>query len=283
MQSQYDNLLYILFQLAQIYRRDGPQAIEIHVEQPETSSILKMYSDAAGSSQRVLEAICDTFKIVLSYDVQQEQVKMLFGQDISEPALPDSIEMELVNAYFQMLIFGAPPLVCVEASRRQIPHSQRPTFLDLDKITKKAKAQSAEVKFDRFKLLRAEAEQYARMLRDRKVKPSFEFAAFLRESDAKKVIREVTNDKLLLAVKNTHPGVRAGLFLGLTERSIEMMLENLAHMTTVREADENAARNEIFNAMVRLSRDGHILIPVELLKPRRQIIKKYIFPWLRKD
>jgi chemotaxis protein MotA len=39
--KDYLELLQMLFQLFQIFRKDGPQAVEKHIEEPEASEILK--------------------------------------------------------------------------------------------------------------------------------------------------------------------------------------------------------------------------------------------------
>ncbi len=77
----YVDLLQMLFRFFQIYRRDGPQAIEKHVETPHESDIFKNYPSFANNHHAV-DYLCDTMKIVLSADLSQYDIDDLLDQDI---------------------------------------------------------------------------------------------------------------------------------------------------------------------------------------------------------
>ena len=79
--QQYLELLQMLFQLFQIFRKDGPQAVEKHIEEPESSEIFKQYPSFL-KNHHAVEFLCDTMKITLSADLSQYDVDDLLDQDI---------------------------------------------------------------------------------------------------------------------------------------------------------------------------------------------------------
>lgn len=79
--KQYTELLQMLFQLFQIFRKDGPQAVEKHIEEPSSSEIFKAYPDFL-KNHHAVDFLCDTMKITLSADLTQYDVDDLLDQDI---------------------------------------------------------------------------------------------------------------------------------------------------------------------------------------------------------
>lgn len=77
----YVDLLQMLFQLFQIFRKDGPQAVEKHIEEPNSSEIFKAYP-AFLKNHHAVDFLCDTMKITLSADLTQYDVDDLLDQDI---------------------------------------------------------------------------------------------------------------------------------------------------------------------------------------------------------
>ncbi len=210
--AQYNELLTVMFQLFQTFRKDGPQSIEAHIEKPESSEIFKK-SPYLLHHHHALAFLCDTMKITLSADISPFDVDDLLDQDIksmheeehesqhvmqaTSEALPGlgivaavlgiiitmgkldqgtetiglSVAAALVGtflgvwacygfigpmaakmssdlndeAYFFKAIKaalvsnqkGAPPLVCIDAARRVIPPHVRPSFNEMDELTKK--------------------------------------------------------------------------------------------------------------------------------------------------
>ncbi|MCB0347625.1 MAG: flagellar motor stator protein MotA [Bdellovibrionales bacterium] len=210
--EQYNELLSVMFQLFQTFRKDGPQSIEAHIEKPESSEIFKK-SPYLLHHHHALSFMCDTMKITLSADISPFDVDDLLDQDIKSmheeehesqhimqvisEALPglgivaavlgivitmgkldqgtETIGMSVAAAlvgtfmgvwacygfigpiaskiasdlndesYFFKAIKaalvsnqkGAPPLVCVDAARRVIPPHVRPSFNEMDELTKK--------------------------------------------------------------------------------------------------------------------------------------------------
>lgn len=79
--QEYLDLLQMLFQLFQIFRKDGPQAVEKHIEEPQSSEIFKAYPTFL-KNHHAIDFLCDTMKITLSADLSQYDVDDLLDQDI---------------------------------------------------------------------------------------------------------------------------------------------------------------------------------------------------------
>lgn len=79
--GEYLDLLQMLFQLFQIFRKDGPQAVEKHIEEPQSSEIFKAYPSFL-KNHHAVDFLCDTMKITLSADLSQYDVDDLLDQDI---------------------------------------------------------------------------------------------------------------------------------------------------------------------------------------------------------
>src|SRR5690606_9104002 len=79
--KDYTELLQMLFQLFQIFRKDGPQAVEKHIEEPNSSEIFKAYPNFL-KNHHAVEFLCDTMKITLSADLSQYDVDDLLDTDI---------------------------------------------------------------------------------------------------------------------------------------------------------------------------------------------------------
>ncbi len=79
--NDYIELLQMLFQLFQIFRKDGPQAVEKHIEEPNSSEIFKAYPKFL-KNHHAVDFLCDTMKITLSADLSQYDVDDLLDQDI---------------------------------------------------------------------------------------------------------------------------------------------------------------------------------------------------------
>ncbi len=79
--KDYTELLQLMFQLFQIFRKEGPQAVEKHIEEPEASEIFKAYPTFL-KNHHAVDFLCDTMKITLSADLSQYDVDELLDQDI---------------------------------------------------------------------------------------------------------------------------------------------------------------------------------------------------------
>ena len=70
-----------MFQLFQIFRKDGPQAVEKHIEEPNSSEIFKLFPSFL-KNHHAVDFLCDTMKITLSADLSQYDVDDLLDGDI---------------------------------------------------------------------------------------------------------------------------------------------------------------------------------------------------------
>lgn len=74
------------------------------------------------------------------------------------------------------------------------------------------------------------------------------------------LLKEVPNDKLLLALKTANEEIRNKIFKNISQRAAKMLQEDLANMGPARLSDVEGAQVEIVNAARRLEAEGKILI-----------------------
>lgn len=74
------------------------------------------------------------------------------------------------------------------------------------------------------------------------------------------LLKEVANDKLLLALKTASEEIRSKVFKNISQRAAEMLREDLSNMGPSRLSDVEGAQQEIVNAARRLEAEGKILI-----------------------
>lgn len=79
--KDYVELCQMLFQVFQVLRKEGPQGIEKHIENPEQSDIFKAYPSFMHNHHAV-HFLCDTMKITLSAELSQYDVDDLLSADI---------------------------------------------------------------------------------------------------------------------------------------------------------------------------------------------------------
>lgn len=74
------------------------------------------------------------------------------------------------------------------------------------------------------------------------------------------LLKEVPNDKLLLALKTANDEIKNKVFKNLSQRAADMLREDLNNMGPSRLSDVEGAQQEIVNAARRLEGEGKILI-----------------------
>lgn len=79
--QDYVELLQMMFQLFQLFRKDGPQAVEKHIETPDKSEIFNAYPSFM-KNHHAVHFLCDTMKITLSADLSPYDVDDLLDGDI---------------------------------------------------------------------------------------------------------------------------------------------------------------------------------------------------------
>ena len=79
--KDYLDLLQMMFQLFQTFRKEGPQGVEKHIENPNQSDIFKAYPSVT-KNHHAVSFICDTMKMTLSTDLSPYDVDELMDNDI---------------------------------------------------------------------------------------------------------------------------------------------------------------------------------------------------------
>ncbi len=79
--QDFTELIQLLFQLFQAFRKEGPQAIEKHIENPEKSEIFAAYPSFL-KNHHAVHFLCDTMKITLSADLSPYDVDDLLDFDV---------------------------------------------------------------------------------------------------------------------------------------------------------------------------------------------------------
>lgn len=74
------------------------------------------------------------------------------------------------------------------------------------------------------------------------------------------LLKEVANDKLLLALKTANEEIRQKIFKNISQRAANLLKEDLENMGPARLSDVESAQVEIVNAARRLEAEGKILI-----------------------
>lgn len=94
----------------------------------------------------------------------------------------------------------------------------------------------------------------------RKLMFVFEDIAKIDDRGIQILLKEVPNDKLLLALKTANEDIRGKIFKNISARAAEMLREDLNNMGPARLSDVESAQQEIVNAARRLEAEGKIII-----------------------
>ena len=94
----------------------------------------------------------------------------------------------------------------------------------------------------------------------RKLMFVFEDITKIDERGIQALLKEIPNDKLLLALKTANEEIKSKIFRNISQRAAEMLREDLANMGPSRLSDVEQAQQEIVNVARRLEAEGKILI-----------------------
>ncbi len=94
----------------------------------------------------------------------------------------------------------------------------------------------------------------------RKLMFVFEDIAKIDDRGIQVLLKEVPNDRLLLALKTASDEVKAKIFKNLSTRAADMLKEDLSNMGPARLSDVEGAQQEIVNVARRLEAEGKIMI-----------------------
>lgn len=94
----------------------------------------------------------------------------------------------------------------------------------------------------------------------RKLMFVFEDIVKIDDKGIQTLLKEVANDKLLLALKTANEEIRAKIFKNISQRAAKLLQDDLSNMGPARLSDVESAQVEIVNAARRLEQEGKILI-----------------------
>jgi flagellar motor switch protein FliG len=94
----------------------------------------------------------------------------------------------------------------------------------------------------------------------RKLMFVFEDICKIDDRGIQTLLKEVTNDKLILSLKTANEEIRDKIFKNISQRAADMLKEDLANMGPARLSDVEGAQVEIVNVARRLESEGKILI-----------------------
>lgn len=94
----------------------------------------------------------------------------------------------------------------------------------------------------------------------RKLMFVFEDIAKIDDKGIGMLLKEVPNDKLLMALKTANDDIKAKIFKNISARAAEMLREDLSNMGPARLSDVESAQQEIVNVARRLEAEGKIII-----------------------
>ncbi len=95
--KDYLDLLQMMFQLFQTFRKEGPQGVEKHIENPDQSDIFKAYPSVT-KNHHAVHFICDTMKMTLSTDLSPYDVDDLMDGDIKAIHAEEHMAQHAVQA-----------------------------------------------------------------------------------------------------------------------------------------------------------------------------------------
>lgn len=94
----------------------------------------------------------------------------------------------------------------------------------------------------------------------RKLMFVFEDISKIDDRGIQALLKEIPNDKLLLALKTANDDIRNKIFKNISGRAAEMLKEDLSNMGPSRLSEVESAQQEIVNIARRLESEGKILI-----------------------
>jgi flagellar motor switch protein FliG len=88
----------------------------------------------------------------------------------------------------------------------------------------------------------------------------FEDIVYIDDRGMQAMLKEVPNDKLVIALKTAPDDIKDKIFKNISKRAAELLKEDLGAMGPVRLSDVEAAQQEIVNVAKRLEGEGKIII-----------------------
>lgn len=94
----------------------------------------------------------------------------------------------------------------------------------------------------------------------RKLMFVFEDIVFIDDRGMQQLLKDVSNDKLVIALKTAPEEIREKIFRNMSKRAAQLLRDDLEALGPVRLSDVEAAQQEIVNVAKRLEAEGKIII-----------------------
>ena len=94
----------------------------------------------------------------------------------------------------------------------------------------------------------------------RKLMFVFEDIAFIDDRGMQSLLKEVPNERLVIALKTAPEEIKVKIFKNISKRAADMLRDDLAALGPLRISDVEAAQQEIVNVAKRLETEGKIMI-----------------------
>ncbi len=94
----------------------------------------------------------------------------------------------------------------------------------------------------------------------RKLMFVFEDIVFIDDTGMQTLLKEVPNDKLVMALKTAPEEIKDKIFRNISKRAADLLKEDLESMGPVRLSDVEGAQQEVVNVAKRLEAEGKIII-----------------------
>jgi flagellar motor switch protein FliG len=94
----------------------------------------------------------------------------------------------------------------------------------------------------------------------RKLMFVFEDIIYIDDRGMQTLLKEVPNDKLVMALKTAPEEIKEKIFKNISKRASDLLKEDLESMGPVKLSDVEKAQQEIINVAKRLESEGKIMI-----------------------
>jgi flagellar motor switch protein FliG len=94
----------------------------------------------------------------------------------------------------------------------------------------------------------------------RKLMFVFEDIVYIDDRGMQTLLKEVPNDKLVMALKTAPDEIKEKIFRNISKRASDLLKEDLESMGPVKLSDVEKAQQEIINVAKRLESEGKIMI-----------------------
>lgn len=141
----------------------------------------------------------------------------------------------------------------------QLPPHDAGTFVSVDGVSKAAQILNATGRSASTPILDAlEQNDQALASQIREAMFTFEDLVRLDARNMRTLLREISTERLTIALKNAKDEIVQAIFAGLSQRAADLIRDDLAILPTPRKTEIDQARAEIVQAAIRLETEGKI-------------------------